>query len=388
MHIGTHKLASEALQALDRPVGEARGLPPEAYVSPEVFTAEELQLFRRTWVPVCFSHEVEQTGDVLPIRVAGSEVVILRDEQGQVRVFHNICRHRSAVVVQKPEKRRKLLRCPYHCWTYRLDGSLMNAPYFDGKSRSQPGGACKDTSLVPVRCGEWEGVVFVNLDGNAQSLADYVDPLASRWRQYRTDECPLYKTEERSIPANWKIVMEGLLEVYHEQFIHPALSLRIDDAGEKTWEDIVQGDLMGFRSVMPEDNPDHPSLDIPRLPGMPGDGVAPTEIFLLFPLVSMNILDNHLVRTIWTPVSHLETRWRSTWHFAPGAADTEEGAKQCDSIVDFWISVREEDLDAVMAVQRGMESIVPPTVQTRYSPFWEPILVHFHRKVAQSLVQE
>ena len=378
---------SQAIGAADRPIEAARGLPAKWYWDPAVFDLECERLFRRTWMAVCFSHEIGETGDVYPARIAGTQVVVVRAADGGVNAFHNVCRHRAAVVVSEPAKAQRMLRCPYHCWTYGLDGKLRNAPYFEGEPSCKLNGG-GENDLVPVRCGEWQGIVFVNLDGEAPSLADYVKPLAERWAAYDTEALPVFTTEERSIPANWKIVMEGLLEVYHEHFIHKSLTYRLGDGGEKTWEDILSGEMMGFRSVMPEEKPDHPLMTLPRLPGMPESGVGPTEIFLLFPSVSLNILDNHFVRTIWTFDSPRETAWKSAWHFAPGADETEEGRTNCRDVVDFWCDVRAEDLGAVLAVQAGMESRTGFPVETRYSPFWEPILQHFHLRIARGLQED
>ena len=182
--------------------------------------------------------------------------------------------------------------------------------------------------------------------------------------------------------------MEGLLEVYHEHFIHKSLTYRLGDDGNKTWEDILIGEVMGFRSVMPDEKPDHPPMKLPLLPGMPSTGNGPTEIFLLFPSVSVNVLDNHFVRTIWTFDETKKTSWKSDWMFARGASDTEEGRAECDGVVDFWCDVRSEDLGAVLAVQAGMESKTGFPVETCYSPFWEPILQHFHLRVANGLRED
>ena len=370
--------------ALKKPVDEARGLPARWYADPDHFALECDRLFKRTWMAVCFSDEIAGRGDLHPARIAGVEIVVVRAADGAARAYHNVCRHRAARVVSEPARGQAALRCPYHWWTYGLDGALRNAPYFDGTAGCRPDDAA-DLGLKPVRCGEWNGIVFVNIDGAAPALEDYVRPLAQRWAAFDTTNCPVFAMEQRTIPANWKIVMEGVLEVYHEHFIHKELTLRLTAEGAKTFEDIWEGEMMGFRSVVEEDKPDHPPMALPLLPGMPCDGTAPTEIFLLFPSVTMNILDNHFVRTIWTWDGPRQSGWKSTWQFAAGAADTDEGRALCRGVVDFWCDVRAEDLGAVNAVQAGIESRADHAVEIRYSPFWEPILLHFHRRIATGL---
>ena len=374
------------LERLGRPVDEARGIPVAWYIDPQHFTLEETGLFRAGWLAVCFSHEIADPGDVRPEKVCGSQILLVRDDAGTLRAFYNICRHRASLVVQEPARNVSTLRCNYHCWTYGLDGKLRNAPYFEGKPVSDGGEA--DISLLPVRCAEREGIVFVNLDGKAPGIDDHLAPMTARWEAFDRKRLDRYTTLESAIPANWKVVLEGFLEVYHEKFIHKDLGYRLDKSGQKTFEDLWTGELMGFRSVMPPENPDHPELALPRLPGMPAIGPTPTEIFLMFPNVSFNILENHLVHTIWTIVAPRETRWKSTWYFAPGATATDAGRSMCDDVVKFWQQVRREDLGAVLAVQAGLESRTTEPVETRYSPFWEPILQHFHRRIARGLVRD
>lgn len=379
--------AKDVLEVVERPIEQARGLPAEWYFGDDHFKREQDRLFRTNWFAVCFSEDVANSGDAFPASVCGSELVIVRDADGMARAFHNVCRHRASLVVLKPEKGLHSLKCIYHCWTYGLDGKLKNAPFFNGKPSCNAGGG-DDVSLVPVRCAEREGVIFVNLSGDAQDIDAYLEPLTSRWQQFDRESLETFDTREKSIPANWKVVYEGLLEVYHEEFIHEDLGYRLTEDGDKAFEDVWSGELMGFSSVMPEDVDDHPEIALKRLPGMPATGKAPTEIFLIFPNLSVNILDNHLVRTIWTPVSPDETRWRSSWYFAPGTSDTDSGRRLGNDVIAFWEKVRSEDLRAVISVQAGLKSQTGAAIATRYSPFWEPILQHFHARVAVGLVEE
>jgi choline monooxygenase len=383
MRLDASRIAQDALARIARPIEDARGLPANWYTDPEIFALEESLVFRRAWLAVCFTHEVAEPGDVMPERVCGSEIAIVRDHAGTLRAFHNVCRHRASLVVQQAAKRQHSLKCNYHCWTYAMDGRLKNAPFFNGAPVSKGDG---DIRLSPIRCEEREGVVFVNLDGCAPGIDGVFEPLEMRWRTYDRTKLQRFATRRNSIPANWKVVMEGLLEVYHEEFIHEDLGYRLTEDGEKNWEDLWTGELMGFRSVTPEEKPAQAGTNLPRLPGMPSTGPAPTEILLMFPNVSFNIFDNHLVQTIWTLASYKETRWKSSWYFAPGAADSASGRTLCQGVVDFWEKIRREDLGSVLSVQAGLESRTAEPIETRYSPFWEPIIQYFHTRVAKALL--
>lgn len=376
-------LSKSVRDRLNAPLGTARGLPSKAYTSDAVFELETQRLFRGGWLSVAFSHEVAEAGDVLPLTVAGVEMLVVRDGQGAVRAFHNVCRHRASTIVQEPCKGLTALRCPYHSWTYELNGRFRGAPTWDGAKHAtlDP----DENALAPIRCGEWQDLIFVNLAGDAVALESFVAPLEDRWSKFDLAVMQPYAHAERVIDANWKVVMEGLLEVYHENFLHGSLGYRIDKQGKPTWTDIMDGDVMGFVGALPDGDDDEGEAPLPRVPGMPATGPAPSEIFLLFPTTSINVMDNHVVRTIWTPVSTTQTRWRSTWYFAPQVFASDTMRKACDEIVKFWHVVRDEDLAAVLAVQKGHASWDSSPKEIQFSPFWEEIVRNFQRHVAERL---
>ena len=147
----------------------------------------------------------------------------MRDSKGEVRAFHNVCRHRNLKLVDTPCNVGRAIRCPYHSWTYGLDGALHIAPYFGGREpRAAPAGFDRARhGLVPVRSATWHDWVFVNLNGAAPSFADFVAPL-----QRRLDGVDLTAIHHLAtidlgeIRANWKLLMENFIEPYHVQFVH------------------------------------------------------------------------------------------------------------------------------------------------------------------------
>ena len=170
-------LGIEAIEALKRPVAEARGLPTAAYTSEEFYQLERERLFPRTWMGVAFAHEIPDPGDAIPVTVAGLPVILLRDKKGEIRGFHNVCRHRAALVLPEPAKGLSSLRCPYHFWTYGLDGKLKVTPYWDGTKDAKEGGVDKSKNgLVPIRCGVWHDIIFVNLEGRCAAARGVSTP--------------------------------------------------------------------------------------------------------------------------------------------------------------------------------------------------------------------
>ena len=145
-------LGPDTLDAMARPIAEASALPNVCYTSQRWQELEYERLFARSWFVAGFSHEIPEPGDAMPVEAAGMPLLLLRDREGAVRVFHNVCRHRGAVMVAKPCSGLKLLTCPYHAWAYGLDGALRTRPHFHGGDRHDIVKAGEDPpGLVPVR---------------------------------------------------------------------------------------------------------------------------------------------------------------------------------------------------------------------------------------------
>ncbi len=379
-------LDAETLARLDLPIRDARGLPPMAYTSGDFFRRETDRLFRGGWMGVAFSHDIPGPGDALPLSVAGVELLLVRDQQRKVRAFHNVCRHRGSTVLQEPARGLSVLRCPYHCWSYGLDGRLRAAPMWEGPGRGRLGSLdAAENALAPIRCGEWQDLIFVNIADNAPPLDRFVAPLDARWQRFDLGALQPFTHAERVVDANWKVVLEGFLEVYHENCLHRSLSYRVAPDGRPTWTDIMEGDVMGFAGVLPAAEAEDAAPALARVPGMPPADPVPVDIVLLFPSTSVAVMADHIVRTIWTPVSPTQTRWRSAWYFVGAEQPSEAQRKACDDVVNFWLEVRAEDLAALLRVQKGLSSWDSAPKEIKFAPFWEEIVRHFQRHVARRL---
>ena len=218
-------LGSEALALFDAPGPVARGLPAAAYTSDAVFALEADRIFAESWVLAGFAHELARVGDAAPVTVAGRPVLLVRDAERRIRAFHNVCRHRSLRLVDTAGNVGHAVRCPYHAWTYGLDGALHVAPYFGGRDpRAVPAGFDRGQhGLVPVRSETWHDWIFVDLSGAAPPFEDFIAPL-----QRRLDGLDLSRihhvatVEMGEVGANWKLLMENFIEPYHVQFVHAA----------------------------------------------------------------------------------------------------------------------------------------------------------------------
>ena len=218
-------LGAARLDAFEAPGPVATGLPGEAYTSEAFLALENERIFSDSWVFAGFAHELASAGDAVPVTVAGRPVLLVRDAELRVRAFHNVCRHRCLKLVDAPGNVGRAIRCPYHAWTYGLDGVLHIAPYFGGREprMTPPGFDRGKHGLVPVRSSTWHDWVFVDLGGAAPPFEDFVAPLRSRLEELDFTRLQHIVTIDfGEVAANWKLFMENFIEPYHVQFVHAA----------------------------------------------------------------------------------------------------------------------------------------------------------------------
>ncbi len=376
-------LGENALAALRRPVAEARALPPVAYISDAFFALERELLFRRHWISVAFAHEIPTPGDAIPIEAAGLPILLVRDRAGEIRAFHNVCRHRGAALLSAPVCGQPTLRCPYHGWAYGLDGRLRATPLWDGQRVTPPGVlAREELGLKPIRCGVWADIVFVDLSGNAPPLEEFVAPVAKQWAAYDIDGLRLAHYAENEITANWKLGIEGALENYHEEFVHPSLPARLDEEGHKTFADTAEGAMFGFcwagETALRSETPLIP------LRTEAARQERTDYLSFLFPNTQLNHYGSVSIRILWTPLSAERTKIRQSFYVAEEAAEGPQFAEARARMRDYWINLREEDRRPIEAMQAGRRS--PAAGDFRFSPFWESSLHHFQNKLIAAML--
>jgi phenylpropionate dioxygenase-like ring-hydroxylating dioxygenase large terminal subunit len=212
------------IQALARDLDAGISLPASWYTDPAVAALERDRIFRRGWQYVTRLETLARVGDFVTATVADVPVVLVRSEKG-LGAFINVCRHRRHEVVSGAGNRRTL-QCPYHAWTYDLDGRLRAAP----RSQSEPGFELTDLPLLPVALETWGPFAFVNLDTAALPLAHYLGDLSSiiGGSGLQLDQLVFHDREEWEAEANWKVMIENFLECYHCPVQHPGFSTVVD----------------------------------------------------------------------------------------------------------------------------------------------------------------
>ncbi|MCU1393717.1 MAG: bphA [Ilumatobacteraceae bacterium] len=202
-----------------------RGLPGEAFVDERWFSREANDLFRGGWTCIAFDHDVAAVGDVHPVTIAGVPLVVVCDGDA-VRVFHNVCSHRGAMLVDEPQCGLRRLTCPYHRWIYGLDGALQHTHHAGGfRIHVTPEADPAQLGLVEVRSAVWHRFVFVDLSGTAEPFDTFIEPTADRLAPVDFDllrhDCEFDGTFQ--LASNWKTIVENFVESYHVPQVHPAL---------------------------------------------------------------------------------------------------------------------------------------------------------------------
>ncbi len=227
-------------RAVDRPLHRAATLPGWMFSDPGVFSREMESLFRTAWTCIGRADELPNPGDFRTYEVGGSGIIVLRDGEGSLRAFHNVCRHRGTRILDAGSGTgMTLLQCPYHAWTYSLDGTLRGAPHMDMAEDFEQ----QDFGLYAVAVEEWRGFLFVNLAPEAPPLRDFLGDFTRRAAPYPLERLRRAHRHVYEIAANWKLVVQNANECYHCPGVHPQL-VRVTPyrSGE---EDFLEGPIFG-----------------------------------------------------------------------------------------------------------------------------------------------
>ena len=355
----------ETYAATRRPVSLAETLLPEAYTSEAFFSLERERVFGSAWVAVGCSARLRDPGDVLVADVAGRSVFVVRKQDGTLRAFYNVCRHRGTQLLAPGDCRvKRFIRCPYHSWAYDHDGRCVGTPLFEGSEIPPDQQAAFDMAdvaafdradygLLPVAVEAWGPLVFVSLDADPEPLVEHLGDLPDRTAGYRLDEWEIARTATYEIQANYKLVGENFMEYYHLPWVHPGLVKVSPMEAHHRWQGT--GMYVGFCTspIAPDTEEGGWQSGLEPIRDLSESDATSARFVWLFPNVAVNILPNHvfiiLARPVAPGLTH-ETTYLLTHPESSGA----EGA--VDELATFWDAVNREDIEIVERVQAGLET--------------------------------
>ncbi|HDZ83218.1 MAG TPA: (2Fe-2S)-binding protein [Roseobacter sp.] len=207
--------AEELSENVSRPFNQARAMPPSVYTSEDFLALETSSIFANEWFCVGRADALANSGDYVTLDLANQPIIVLRDKEGVLKAMSNVCRHRMSVLLEGRGNTRSIV-CPYHAWTYNLDGSLRGAPAMD-----QNEGFCKsDYRLPDVRCEEWLGWVFVTLNPDVPPVARQLSKVEDLVGDYDMANYSETFFETHIWDTNWKVLAENFMESYHLPVCH------------------------------------------------------------------------------------------------------------------------------------------------------------------------
>jgi choline monooxygenase len=333
------------------PVARAWTLPSAWYAGEEHLARERDRIFARTWQLAAREEQLARRGDYVTAGVGGEPVVVVRGDDGKLRAFYNVCRHRAGTVAPGEGGCVKAFRCTYHGWTYRLDGALRTAPEMDGVERFE----ANDFGLVPVRCEAWSGLIFVNLDPRAKPLAKSVGCMPEMATKTGFASMRFARRDVYPIACNWKVYVDNYLEGYHIPAAHPGLHKVLD---YRRYEVETDGPIVIQRS--------------------PGRGESRSDERYLYvwvwPNFMLNVSPGYAQTNLIVPDGPHRTLCVFDYFFA--------GAEDADAIA-FSDGIQAEDIAICESVQRNLGSRAYEA--GRYSAKRENGLHHFHELVRRAL---
>ena len=216
---------SQHEDAIGAPPQRPTLVPASRYYSTEFAELEVEKMWPRVWQFACTLDHVAEPGDYFEYRCGPYSVLVVRDDDGELRAFQNVCRHRGNAVCTGTGSQLRELRCGYHGWTWDLRGALRRVPHRKGFGALP----LSEFPLIPVQVDTWERLVFVNLDMSAMPLREYLEAVPDDIAWNRLSEFRCYATITIDVDANWKTIADGFSETYHIQTLHPELHLCMDD---------------------------------------------------------------------------------------------------------------------------------------------------------------
>jgi choline monooxygenase len=358
----------------------AHTLASRFYTDPAILDIEKTRIFWCTWQLIgTLSHACGEVDGVkrtiadpesfFTVDVAGEPVIVVRDKQGVLRAFSNVCRHRAGPIALGSGC-KNVLRCQYHGWTYTLEGHLIGTPDVEGVEffdRTTMG-------MVPLRVEIWEQFIFVNFDLQAEPLSSYLGKIPEQVRGFKFEGLQVAERRDYVINCNWKVYVDNYLEGYHIPIAHPGLMREIDYANYRTETyRYYSQQFAPIRAMKAVENAERFYK--------PGSRLQQAAYFWVFPNLMLNVYPDNVSTNLIVPISHDKTLTIFEWFFHDAANSAVQ--ERIQRAVAFSDEVQQEDIALCENVQRGLRSATYD--RGRYSVKRENGVHHFHMLLGEFL---
>jgi Rieske 2Fe-2S family protein len=333
-------------------VSEAMTLPQQYYTDHAWFQREMQAIHFDMWLCAGRTGQIPNSGDYFVRSFANASIIIVRDEQGGIRAFHNVCRHRGTMLCQEHEgKFAGRIQCQYHAWTYRLDGTLANAPHME----KVQGFREADYPLNSVATAVWDGHIFINLSAHPIPFAQHLAGLDNKFRPWQMEELQMVERRVYHLKANWKLIIQNYSECLHCPIVHPQLqkfSHYMSGDNEPPQPTYLGGrmDLReGVKSLTLNGTTSRCAL-----PGLSNDDQRHVYYYCLLPNFFLNLHPDYMLTfTLW-PKAVDRTEIVCEWHFHPG--EIRKPAFNPQDAIEFWDITNKQDWGLSDLAQQGIGS--------------------------------
>lgn len=326
-------------------------LPGKYYTSPTIFQEELEKIFFNRWINIGRTEQIVNVGDYFLYNLGLESLIVIRDTADTIKAYFNVCRHRGTRLCQTESGNvGKTIQCPYHAWTFNLEGQLIGAPLMhevDGFRRA-------DYPLFSVALEIWEGFILVNFSRSPKPLAQEFASLIDRFTAWQLAQLQVVRTVEYDIRANWKFIIENYSECYHCPSIHPQLvKLTYYRSGRN---DLFEGMFLGGYMQM---NPGVGSMTMSgeacSLPvgDVAGEDLRRVYFYSIFPNILLSLHPDYVMVHTLKPVAPDRTLVRCEWLFDPAAGPLDFNV---DDAVEFWHVTNQQDWTVCEWSQAGVSS--------------------------------
>ena len=382
----------DKIESAKNSINEANGLPNECYLNDEYFKIEREKVFFNNWIVVGVSSSVPKVGDTKPFNLMGIPLLILRDKNNKIRVFHNVCSHRGMILVNEECKLKNTIRCPYHSWSYNFNGELIATPHVGGMNIHETESFIKSKSnLKEVSTYVWMDLIFINVNKNKKDFEESIEPLEKQWSKFISKEDQKLIRHARDfgyfnmeVKSNWKLAIENYCESYHLPWVHPELN-RVSNLKDHYHIEDLAETFSGQGSNKYSQQFDG-NKKLLTFPNWPKDLYQNSEYVSLFPNVMLGIHVDHFYAFWLEPLSNNNTREHfEMYYVGDESASSDEYKEIRKKNFAFWQEVMNEDVAAIEGMQKGRSSHVYNG--GNFSPVMDTPTLMFHKWVATNLTK-
>ncbi len=380
------------IEVVKNPIEKAHGLPNECYLNNVYLEFEKEKIFKNNWTMIGVASSVPNPGDAKPFNLLGIPILIVRNKENEVKVFHNVCSHRGFKLVDQECKLKNVIRCPYHSWSYDFNGKLTVTPHIGGLGKHEVEGFDKNKSnLKEIKSNIWMDLIFININSNAKPFEDFIKPLQDRWSKFisKKDQKLIRHSTDNgyfnmTVNSNWKFAIENYCESYHLPWIHPELN-KVSNISDHYHIEDENLNFSGQGSNKYSQQFDG-NIKFKCFPNWPTELSEKSEYVSLYPNVMLGIHIDHFYAFWLEPISNNQTKEHfELYYVGDESASSDEFKHIREKNFAFWQEVMNEDVTAIEGMQNGRNS--PAYNGGNFSPVMDTPTLIFHKWVATNLTK-